>query len=616
MLVRRRTPAEVGWFGAKIVRKATGAVSSVAKTATKAATAVPGLKTAVSVAGKIPGVKMVVAPAALAADIAQGRNIIRSARARGTQWVSGAREGLPTAAAVVGVVPGVGTAIAVPLSATAALSAGKSPRQIAEEAALAAIPGGQLAKAGLSAATKVARGQNVARALREEAVSYAVRQVPGGSQLAERALAVGKRAIKGENVIQAVGREALSYGASALPAAIPTSVRTAVSSVTQAIPRGSMPLISARPSYGLPSSISPENVRRTMRVVSPRRPDLGPLRVAKAAKASFRPLSQATRNMLVRALPRMRGEVAGLSETGTQWIVESGDTGSKIALKLTGNANRWTELKAVNPTIMNRGADLVKKYGFPIYVGDKVNLPATWIKVTAKPPAQAAPATPTITTAPPVEMPSGDLAAQGQARTILAAWGKSDGINEAGRVGDYGGSNELNATGWTGRDVLQADAFATWWNKQGISPSVPNGYWNDNLARALNTWAERKAAQVTQTAAAAGGIVIPTLTPAVSTPTPTPVSTTAPNGSTPTQVAIPTVTVPTTTIAIPNITTPTTIALPSVVTTPAATTTTTPSATTAPAASQQAGLSDNQKWALGSLIVGSVGSGLIRLVFV
>jgi hypothetical protein len=675
MLVRRRNAAEVGWFGSKLVKKAKSAVKGAVKGVAKGVSAVG------KVAKKVPGVSTALAPISLVADVAKGRNVIQSVRKRGVQVVADTRKALPVAATVVSFVPGAGTAVSAGLRAGAALSEGKSLRQIAEEAALGAVPGGHLARAGLKTAIKVgrgknvlrsvgegaleygqqavgggelakrafaigkgvAKGQNVARTVGREAVSYAKSQVPAGisrtaleaatkiargknvarslgegaiqvaaerlpgGELTRRAAKIGIGAARGQNVLRAVGREAVSYAKANIPSAISSQIQTVVGTAKSITPRGTMPLQFGRPSYGQPPSISPENIRRVAPPVSPRRPQLGPVRVSRAAKAAFRPLSMATRSMLVRALPHMRGEVSGLSESGAEWIVESGDTGSKIAQKLTGSANRWTELRSVNPKVMSRGAALVKKYGFPIYVGDRVVLPSNWIQVVAKPPAQTAPSTATQQTAPPVQMPGGDLAAQGQARTILAAWGRSDGVNQAGVVRDYGGQSELLATAWSSRDVLQGGAFADWWKANGGAGNLNNGYWSDDLARALNTWAERKATQVTNTAMAGGGIVIPSLTgpPAVPVPTavpptqPTP-ATQAPAGSTP-ALTLPTLVIGGTPVVVPGITAP--------------------APTPAQPVTQQAataatkGLSDNQKWAFGSVIGGSVASALIRAIW-
>jgi hypothetical protein len=701
--------AEVGAFGflKKAVKSVGKAAKGVVKGAAKVSSYVPGVGTGVSAGlraatavaegkslkniareaalGAVPGGQLTRIGAKSARQIARGGNVAQVVRKAATgaalKRIQDIRSRLQQQATVASFVPGVGTATSVGLRAAAAASAGKNLRTIGEEAALGAVPGGHLARAGVKtaikvgrgqnvlrsvgqgaieygesqlgggpviqralaaakgiargqnvartvareglayaqsripvglsrqafeAATKIAKGQNVVRTIGQGAIQVAQQRLPGG-ELTRRATSVGISAARGQNLLRAAGQQAAQYARSRVPTAITRQVKPAVGTAKSIIPRGTMTMINqARPSYGQPPSVSPENIRRLVNTVSPRRPQLGPLRVSKSASAAFRPLSMATRAMLVRALPHMRGEVSGLSETGVEWLVESGDTGSKIAQKLTGNANRWTELRAVNPTIMSRSAASIKKYGFPIYVGDKVKLPSSWIQVTAKPPAVSAPAASSQQTAPPVQMPGGDIAAQGQARTILAAWGRSDGANQAGVVRDYGGQSELFATAWSGRDVLQGGAFSDWWKVNGGVSNLNNGYWSDELARALNTWAERKAAQVTNTAMAGGGIVIPSLTGTPVTPVPeavpptqpTPVS--APPGSTPT-MTLPTLVVGGTPIALPPIAgsgTPTAVA-------------TGPARADKPAE----GLSDNQKWAFGSVVGGSVASALIRALW-
>lgn len=704
MLVRRRNATEVGAFGflKKAVKGVAKAAKGAVKGASKVASYVPGVGTGVAAGlrgatalaegkslksiareaalGAVPGGQLTRIGVKSARQVARGGNVAQIVRKAATgaalKRVQDIRSKLQQQATVASFVPGVGTAASVGLRAAAAASAGKNLRSIGEEAALGAVPGGHLARAGLKtaikvsrgknvlrsvgegaldygesalgggdvlrrglaaakgiakgqnvartvareglayaksripagmsqqaleAATKIARGQNVARTLGQGALQVAAQRLPGG-ELARRATSVGISAARGQNLLRAAGQQAAQYAGSRMPAAVSKQVKAI-------IPRGTTAMQFGRPSYGLPPSVSPENVRRIVNRVSPRRPQLGPARVSQAAKAAFRPLSMKARSMLVRALPSMRGEVSGLSESGGEWIVESGDTGSKIAQKLTGNANRWTELKSVNPTIMNRPASVVKKYGFPIYVGDKVKLPSSWIKVVAQTPAQSAPTGASEAKPPPVQMPGGDIAAQGQARTILAAWGRSDGVNEAGVVRDYGGQNELLATGWSARDVLQGSTFADWWKKSGGGILSNSGYWSDELARALNTWAERKAAQLTNTAMAAGGIVIPSLTGPPGTPipatvpptTPTP-ATQAPAGSTPA------LTLPGIVIAGGQL--PGGIALPSPGPTPAA------PATQQAAAAATGGLNTNQKWAIGSVVGGSVFSALIRAIWV
>jgi len=624
MLVRCRNRSETGWYDEQIDE--TGWFGSK-----WAKAAVKGVSSVVKVVGKVPGVSTAFAPIRLARDVASGKNVARSIAKQGRSVVADTRRALPVAASVVSFVPGVGTGVGAGLSALSAVSQGKNLRQIAEQAALGAIPGGQLARSALRAGIGVARGQNVLKTVGREGISYARQHLPGG-ELAQRGLNVAMSVAHGGNVAKSFAREGVSYARQNLPGGqiaqrginvasqVSRGRNVAKSFARQgvALATSKVPMIQrniTRPNFGLPVSISPENVARTRQIsVGIRRPNYRPQISQKYARAEFRPLATNTRSWLSRMIPHMRGEVSGLSETGTQWIVVSGDTGSKIALKLTGNANRWVELRAINPKVMGRGADKVKKYGFPIYVGDLINLPASWIKSTAQTAAQSAPATPSPSTPPPVSMPAGDIAAQGQARTILAAWGNSDGKGEAG-IPDYGSAAELAASQWTARDVMQGNSFAQWWRRNGGPPAVDDGAWSDSLAEALNKWAENKASAVANTALAAGGVVIPQLTAPQSTSTtatPTPsgvslpspwanTSNDAPSGSTPTQIALPTVVVSGDT-------------LPTVPQFPVALAT--PTAEAQPTATKPAlsGLTDSQKWGWGSMAAGAGISILVRLI--
>lgn len=605
---------DTGWIGGDLYRSAKKGIKSVAK-----------------VVSKVPGVKTFGSQFALVSDIARGKNIAASIAARAKGVVADTRAGLPIAASVASFVPGVGTAVSSGLSAASALSQGKGLRAIAEEAVLGAVPGGTLARSALRAGIGVARGQNVLKTVASEGYQYAKQNLPGG-EIAARALNVAENVARGGNVVQAVGREGIAYATRQLPNVIPSSVKNAVSSVTSYVPKD-VPMSFNRPSFGMPRSISPENVARIRQVAfGIRRPNYQPQILHRAQTAAFRPLSQNTRSWLVRGLPHMRGEVSGLTSTGAQWIVEKGDTGEKIATKLTGKAGRWTELRALNPKVMNRGADLVKKYGFPIYVGDLINLPASWIKTTAQTPAQSAPSGPSAAKPPPVVMPQGDLAAQGQARVVLTAWGKTDGKAEAG-VPDYGGQPELGAAAWSARDVLMGNSFANWWKRNGGPPSVNDGQWSDALSQALNRWAEQKAQQVQNTAIAAGGTVIPPISvpmPVSITPPPPSPSTPTPSVTLPTQINAPlpdpwstNPSAPAGTVQQPGPSGPTQITLPQMTIpgslTPFPSTITVPLPTApapqaaAPAQTDPA-VSDAQKWGWGSVAAGTAMTILIRLI--
>lgn len=585
MLVRRRNLAErgeVGWFGSKLVKK----IGKVAKGAVK-------------IVGKVPGISAITAPVRLVGDIAKGRNVVRSIGRAGSSVVADARKSLPMAASVVSFVPGVGTAVGAGLNAASALSQGKSLAQIGQAAAIGAIPGGAIAQSALRAGYSVARGGNVLKSVAREGVSYARSQIPGG-ELAQRAFNVAENVARGGNVAKSVAREGVSYATKSIGNQLP------IPSISKVAP-----MLLRRPSYGLVPSISPENIGRARSAVGLTRPNMRPNVLAKARAAAFRPVSQNARAALLRAVPHMRGETAGLSASGAQWIIESGDTGSKIALKLTGNANRWVELRSLNPKVMSRPAADVKKYGFPVRINDVINLPASWIQVTAQTPAQSAPAQPAAAVPAPVSMPGGNLAAQSQARVVLAAWGRSDGASEA-MVRDYGSASELGATSWTARDLLQANSFANWWRRNGGPPAVSDGGWSDELAQALNNWAEAKARQVANSALSAGGVVIPTLPTIVSTPAPaapSPLAQTtsapspsvlAPSGSTPT------LTLPSVTIggALPSLPAPTSIVVSQPIPAPAQQS----------ASTSGQPLSDNAKWGIWSAVGGAALSAAIRLL--
>jgi len=512
-------PGEVGWFGGKLFKAAKKGVSSAVHTVGQG----------VKVVSHLPGVSTITAPISLASDIAHGKNVVRSVRNRANGVIKDTRAALPMAASVVSFVPGVGTAAGSAINAAAAISEGKSAKDIALAAAAGAIPGGALALQGVNVASDIAHGRNVIKSVTNRGLEYVSNNVPGGG-LARSAVNVASDAVHGRNIVKSAANQGLNYVASKVPGGqigrsafgIVRSVANGQNVVQAATREGltqlqangakvlgntTMKFVNAtRPSFGQLTNAAPEFIGNVRSAVGASMPQFRQQMVNTRAKASFRPLSSRGRSWLTRALPNMRGEVAGLNQSGTQWLVEAGDTGSKIAKALTGDANRWTELRAVNPKVMARGAAAIKKYGFPVYVGDLINLPTSWITVHTSPIAPNASAT-------TVSIPGGDLAAQAQARTILVAWSKSDGYNFSG-VTDYGAASEIGASQWSARDALQASSFANWWRSQGGKPEVTSGgNWSDSLAKALNAWAERKANAVTANAIAMTTPAAVTVTP-------------------------------------------------------------------------------------------------------
>ena len=102
----------------------------------------------------------------------------------------------------------------------------------------------------------------------------------------------------------------------------------------------------------------------------------------------------------------------------TSYVVQSGDTGEKIALKFTGDRNRWRELLTVNPTLAD------KTYGIRLFAGKTIFLPAGW--PMKAPTATTVPSTPTSvpSTATPLPEPAAktpvEMAADAVAKNLLA----------------------------------------------------------------------------------------------------------------------------------------------------------------------------------------------------
>jgi LysM domain len=232
------------------------------------------------------------------------------------------------------------------------------------------------------------------------------------------------------------------------------------------------------------------------------------------------------------ALTHGTNDTAGLDETGTKYIVVKGDSPFKIAQQLTGNGNRWTELKALNtdkkPTIDKN-----------VWVGEVLNLPPSWQKPTVKAqspgpavvtqPSPEAPVT-ISTPAPQISTVPGTL----QAKSILAAWGKTDGVNEAG-VSDYGANAADLSTDFGPRDKLQLKSFQNWSNKPGNDAVdlVVDGILGPKSLSALQSWAERKATATVP----AGPVVTPPSLPSGSTLPEIVITGEAPKPSTPVLVS-------------------------------------------------------------------------------
>lgn len=99
---------------------------------------------------------------------------------------------------------------------------------------------------------------------------------------------------------------------------------------------------------------------------------------------------------IARAAPMfaLTGDTGALE--GNVYVVEPGDSPSRIAQKLTGSANRWPELVRANPNKAVEKTGPNKGSFKTLFAGERLTLPAGWVTATALP-------APTV---PPLVVPS------------------------------------------------------------------------------------------------------------------------------------------------------------------------------------------------------------------
>lgn len=133
------------------------------------------------------------APANVAVSIASGERLDHVAVDALKAQLKIVKDVAPYAQTVVSFVPGIGTGVSAAIGAGAALAEGQSITQAAKAAIRGAIPGGPIAAAGFDLATKVASGENVAKA----ALETARNQLPQGAQ---QAFDIGLAVVTGEKI--------------------------------------------------------------------------------------------------------------------------------------------------------------------------------------------------------------------------------------------------------------------------------------------------------------------------------------------------------------------------------------------------------------------------------
>lgn len=192
----------------------------------------------------------------------------------------------------------------------------------------------------------------------------------------------------------------------------------------------------------------------------------------------------------------------GLSADGATYVVQLNDTGSGIAKKIVGDANRWRELLETNPSHAS------SQYGFAANPGDLLLLPASWIAPKPAPgPAPAPGPTPPVDPLPgpapgpaptpvvppvdplppnpyvlPVNPSSGDRTLSqveiDSLRVMLGAWGLGDGKVWAPNIAAGYPSAVDTAPGipWDSRSSAVLAGFEDYWHaKKSMPMSAPTG---------------------------------------------------------------------------------------------------------------------------------------------
>jgi peptidoglycan hydrolase-like protein with peptidoglycan-binding domain len=137
-------------------------------------------------------------PVKLAADIAQGKNVLDSVKSGIKTNIESAKTVAPYAAAVVSFVPGVGSGVSGAIQAGLALANGQSITDALVAGVKGAIPGGPIAQQAFSTAYNLAKGQNIS----EAALSALREQLPGGD-VAKTAFDTAVALAHGQNIQQA-----------------------------------------------------------------------------------------------------------------------------------------------------------------------------------------------------------------------------------------------------------------------------------------------------------------------------------------------------------------------------------------------------------------------------
>jgi len=228
---------------------------------------------------------------------------------------------------------------------------------------------------------------------------------------------------------------------------------------------------------------------------------------------------------------------------GATYTAKKGEFGSTIAQDITGNAGRWKELLAVNPSTASAA------YGMAFQPGDVLQLPLSWQgkqpqvipalpPVTPPagnkwtpttpgqlppgtttppifgPPAQTPPSGGPPSTTPPAWIVTGTQQQIAVIEAMLTTW-LAKHLSENTVTPPFGGDpQDLNGV-WTQRAQLTTKAFQLWWDKMNPNAQVRNdGFPDDATVAALRKQVESELPPLTTPPQP--GFVVPTGPPVAS----------------------------------------------------------------------------------------------------
>lgn len=444
-------------------------------------------------------------------------------------------QGQPITSALVGALksalPG-GPLAASAFDAAYNVVRGQNIGDAALDAMRSQLPGGDVAKRAFDTAIAVAKGQNIQQALVASATGAALDAVKG-SPIMTNALSstqktiaalspVATRALSdvGPSVLKIAGNIApalttLSQGAALVQSGLLKNPQLRGLSVEDLAKTFNVTSNTAREGMGaVLSAVSRAGGTSAMNVAENVEKRLDPkmtFDTAMATLASHARIPATSHNVLGHGARELRyytdragrlgrvaafnarsaaGDAMGLDPSGTTYVVDPGDTMSKIALKVAGSSAKWPELAAANTQVKDPSK---------IFVGQKLALPFSWVKKTPTTPVKSAVtlpgptviATPTGSAASPVAViptstpltavTSAVAAAQptlrvGSSGTSVKAWQVVIGVTPDGQ---FGPATQAATIAWQKAHGLSADGVvgpATWAAaaKAPIAVTVPN----------------------------------------------------------------------------------------------------------------------------------------------